>query len=250
MLKVALCDDDKQSLDTLRLFLEEYRKDRVQEFSCTPFSSAFALLSAIECGQHFDVAILDVLMPNTNGIQAAEEIRRRDQEMQLVFCSSSREYAVDSYSVKARNYVLKPVEKQKFFAVLDDVFGTVSSGPNFSFWIRDKDGGISRVAHNRLEYCEVNRKEIVLYLSDGRAIACTKALIDLMKLLEDDERFFQTHRSFLVNMDFVQRVTKTEVILTGGKAIPLSRAKASQAMEVFINRSFQTILSTRGGHLL
>lgn len=85
MLKIAVCDDDKQSLEQVCGLLEAYRASRLPELRYAPFSGAFGLLSAMECGQHFDLAILDVLMPHTNGIQLAEEIRRRDEGMEIVF---------------------------------------------------------------------------------------------------------------------------------------------------------------------
>lgn len=247
MLRVAICDDDRESLDQLCRLLEEYRGAHLPELRYTPFSGAFGLLSAIECGQRFDLAILDVLMPNTNGIQAAEEIRRRDEEMEIVFCSTSREYAVDSYNVRARNYILKPIDRRKFFAVMDQVISAMTLGCQNGFWVRDKQGGISRIVHSRLQYCEVIRKEILFHMTDNHTVICRKSLVELMQDLGDADNFFQPHRSYLVNMDHVQRVTKTELILTGGKTIPLSRAKSAQAMEAFINHSFHTLLSQEVG---
>ena len=60
MLKIAVCDDDKQSLEQISGLLEEYRLSHLPELCYTPFTSAFGLLSAMECGQTFDLAILDV----------------------------------------------------------------------------------------------------------------------------------------------------------------------------------------------
>jgi len=248
MLQVALCDDDKTALEQLCSLMEEYRTSHMPELRCTPFSSAFGLLSAIECGQHFDIAILDVMMPNTSGIQAAQEIRRRDERMEIVFFSSSREFAVDSYAVRARNYVLKPIDRQKLFAVMDQVISSMTPDSQRSFWVRDKDGGISRIIPSRLRYCEVIRKDIVFHMSDERTVTCRKTLIELMKDLGDNESFFQPHRSYLVNMEHVQRVTKAELILTGGTVIPLSRGKSPQAMEAFINHSFHALLSEEVDH--
>jgi len=249
MLKVAVCDDDKECLSQLCQLLEEYRSSHMPELRYTPFTGAFGLLSAIECGQHFDIAILDILMPNTNGIQVAEEIRRRDEGMEIVFLSSSREYAVDSYAVRARNYILKPVSQQKFFAVMDQVISAMTPGSQYSFWVRDKEGGISRIIPSRLVYCEVIRKEIVFHMADNHTVTCKKSLVELVKELGDNDSFFQPHRSYLVNMDHVQRVTKAELILTGGKVIPISRAKSAQTMEAFINHSFHALLSEEVHHV-
>ena len=243
MLKIAVCDDDKDSLAQLCQLLEEYRASHLPELRYTPFTSSFGLLSAMECGHHFDVAILDILMPNTNGMETAAQIRRQDESMEIVFCSTSSEFALESYSVRARNYILKPVDRQKFFSVMDQVVLAITPGSRRSFWVKDKAGGISRIIPSRLVYCEVIRKEIVFHMADAHTITCKKSLVELIADLGDDEVFFQPHRSYLVNMDHVQRVTKTELVLTGGVTIPLSRGKSAQAMEAFINHSFHALLS-------
>lgn len=248
MLKIAICDDDKSIVEQLCSLLEEYRSTHYSELQFTPFSSAFGFLSAVECGQHFDIAILDVLMPNINGIQAAQEIRHRDESMELLFLSSSREYAVDSYSVQARNYLLKPLTRDTFFKAMDQTISSMSPGTQHSFWVKDKNGGISRIFPSRLLYCEVIRKDMVFHLTDGHTIHCRKSLIELMKDLGEEDTFYHPHRSYLVNMDHVQRVTKTELILTGGIPIPLARGKYQQAMEAFINHSFHALLTQEVRH--
>lgn len=248
MLQIALCDDDRDCLDQVCRLLEEYRTSHLPELHYTPFSSAFGLLSAMECGQHFDAVLLDVLMPNTTGIQAAEEIRRRDEKMEILFLSSSREYAVDSYTVHARNYLLKPVTREKLFSVMDQVISAISLRSPTCFFVRDKDGGISRIVHSRLMYCEAILKDIVFHMSDGHTITCRKTLVELVKELGNDPCFFQPHRSYLVNLNHVQRVTKSEMILSAGISIPISRSKFPQAMEAFMNHSFQTLLSEEIHH--
>ena len=243
MIHIALCDDEKESLETLCQLMEEYRASHLPQLHYTPYSSAFGLLSDMECGHHFDAAILDVLMPNTNGIQAAEAIRRRNEKMEIVFLSSSREYAVESYAVHARNYLLKPVDRQTLFAAMDQVLSSISSGDQHSFFVRDKEGGITRIVRSRLMYCEAVLKDVVLYMSDGHTVTCRKTLMNLMQDLGSDDGFFQSHRSYLVNLNYVQRVKKSEMILNGGKSIPIARNRSAQAMEAFINHSFHALLS-------
>lgn len=138
MLKIALCDDDKESLQQLCALMEEYRAAHLPELRYTAFTGAFGLLSAIDCGQHFDMVILDVMMPNTNGIQAARQIRQRDERMEILFFSASREYAVESYEVRARNYILKPLTREKFFAVMDQAISICPPPQAKTSWSRTK----------------------------------------------------------------------------------------------------------------
>ena len=75
----------------------------------------------------FDIILLDVVMPLLNGIEAANELREKDKNVKIVFLTSSPEFAVASYTVKASNYLLKPVEPAKLFACLDELIIEIHS---------------------------------------------------------------------------------------------------------------------------
>lgn len=99
MLKIAFCDDDIAVLAQLRDLLEQYRVERAQELDCAAFHSPLDLLAEIERGVRYDILLLDVVMPGENGIDAAAEIRRYDENVKIIFLTSSSEYAVQSYGV-------------------------------------------------------------------------------------------------------------------------------------------------------
>ena len=99
MLKIAFCDDDIAVLAQLRDLLEQYRVERAQELDCAAFHSPLELLAEIERGVRYDILLLDVVMPGENGIDAAAEIRRYDENVKIIFLTSSSEYAVQSYGV-------------------------------------------------------------------------------------------------------------------------------------------------------
>lgn len=99
MLKIAFCDDDLSVLAQLRDLLEQYRVERAQELDCAAFHSPLELLAEIERGVRYDILLLDVVMPGENGIDAAAEIRRYDENVKIIFLTSSSEYAVQSYGV-------------------------------------------------------------------------------------------------------------------------------------------------------
>lgn len=91
-------------------------------------SSPFDLLAETEKGTRFDVILLDVLMPGETGIDAATEIRKFDRNVKIIFLTSSSEYAVQSYSVEAFYYQLKPICKEAFFSLMDSVISACKKG--------------------------------------------------------------------------------------------------------------------------
>ena len=109
MIKAAFCDDDLSVLNELHVLMDNYRVERNQEITYTAFHSPLELIAQIEKGMRFDILFLDVLMPGVNGIETAQEIREYDSAMKIIFLTSSAEYAVESYTVNAYFYQLKPL---------------------------------------------------------------------------------------------------------------------------------------------
>ena len=140
MVKLAFCDDDVQTLQTLQTLLDAYRVERNREMEYTAFQSPLELLAEIERGVRYDVLLLDVLMPGQNGMQTAAEIRTYDSNVKIIFLTSSAEFAVESYAVNAYFYQLKPIWKDSLFRVLDNVLATCMQEQTSSLILRCKTG--------------------------------------------------------------------------------------------------------------
>ena len=154
MTRIAFCDDDAALLHQMQDFLEQYRTLRGVQLELAPYTKPMELLADIEAGVRFDVLFLDVLMPGINGINAAREIRRYDTAVQIIFVTSSSEFAVQSYVVGAYYYQLKPIWKDSFFRLTDAVLAECRKRTQHSLILRCKSG-VTRITLDSLEYCEV-----------------------------------------------------------------------------------------------
>ena len=131
MIKAAFCDDDLSVLNELHVLMDNYRVERNQEITYTAFHSPLELIAQIEKGMRFDILFLDVLMPGVNGIETAQEIREYDSAMKIIFLTSSAEYAVESYTVNAYFYQLKPIWPESFYRLMDSLSGQLAKYNNF-----------------------------------------------------------------------------------------------------------------------
>lgn len=154
MTRIAFCDDDAALLHQMQDFLEQYCTLRGVQLELAPYTKPMELLADIEAGVRFDVLFLDVLMPGINGINAAREIRRYDTAVQIIFVTSSSEFAVQSYVVGAYYYQLKPIWKDSFFRLTDAVLAECRKRTQHSLILRCKSG-VTRITLDSLEYCEV-----------------------------------------------------------------------------------------------
>ena len=238
MIKIALCDDDLPVLSEVSGLLDKYRQERSQEMAYAAFHSPLELLHEIEKGRNWDILFLDIIMPGQNGINVAKEIRQYNQAAKIIFLTSSSEYAVESYMVGAFFYQLKPIgEERSFFQLLDSVVAEVEKAQVNSLVLRCK-GGIARIDLYRLEYCEVMGHTLVFHLENGKILESVGSMDELYRKLAKYEEFLRPHRSFLINMAYIQSISYKAITVAGHAEIPIPHGKCSEIKQKYLEYAF------------
>lgn len=238
MIHIAICDDSKQERQILAALFKRYQELHATPLQIHIFQNGFSLLDAIDQGKRFDITILDILMPGENGIEIARNIRASGTDTEIIFLTSSPEYAVDSYEVKAQNYLLKPVTEEKFFASIDSILAELDEKDTASFIIYTTEKQYSRIRVSSLVYGEVTHRTITLHLADQTMISAIMPFTEFLDILKAYPDFIYPHRSYAVNMNYIQYVTKSDIILTDGQKIPLSRNNYTKISEQFLNFAY------------
>lgn len=238
MIHIAICDDSKQERQILAVLFKRYQELHATPLQIHIFQNGFSLLDAIDQGKRFDITILDILMPGENGIEIARNIRASGADTEIIFLTSSPEYAVDSYEVKAQNYLLKPVTEEKFFASIDSILAELDEKDTASFIIYTTEKQYSRIRVSSLVYGEVTHRTITLHLADQTMISAVMTFTEFQDILKAYPDFIYPHRSYAVNMHYIQYVTKSDIILTDGQKIPLSRNNYTKISEQFLNFAY------------
>ena len=237
MVKVAFCDDDLSVLKELSVLMDRYRVERNQDITYAAFHSPLELMAEVERGTGLDIIFLDVLMPGQNGISTAKEIRKHDTSVKIIYLTSSAEYAVDSYSVGAYFYQLKPIWQESFYRLMDSVLSECRRDEENSLILRSKTG-ITRLDLDKLQYCEVIGRTLLFHRKDGDVLDSGGKLDDLCEQLKDYDCFIRCHRSYLINMDYVQNITSKAVTMTDGTQIPIPHGKYSELKDKFFSYFF------------
>lgn len=238
MIHIAICDDSKQERQILAALFKRYQELHATPLQIHIFQNGFSLLDAIDQGKRFDITILDILMPGENGIEIARNIRASGTDTEIIFLTSSPEYAVDSYEVKAQNYLLKLVTEEKFFASIDSILAELDEKDTASFIIYTTEKQYSRIRVSSLVYGEVTHRTITLHLADQTMISAIMTFTEFLDILKAYPDFIYPHRSYAVNMHYIQYVTKSDIILTDGQKIPLSRNNYTKISEQFLNFAY------------
>ena len=240
MLKIAVCDDDVAELSNIISIINDYKAIQRDKHivESTAFHSAVDLVSAMESGQRYDLVILDILMPFLTGMEAAKEIRQFNQDAKIIFATSSTEFAVESYSVDAYYYALKPIWKEKLFILLDKVLSESETNTGSSILIKSKEG-LTRIYINRLEFAEVIGRTIHFHITDGTVIETVGAMTKLEKELLSKPCFIKPHRSYIINMDHIDTLGQREIIMQSRSSVPIAKANFGAIKSAYISYSFK-----------
>ncbi len=228
MYSIALCDDEIKELDQIEDFLASYQ-DRKQtlEYRIQRFASGEELLQRVrEEGYAPDILLLDIFMPGKTGIEAAEEVRKLGMCMPIVFLTTSTEYALEAYEVDAIQYLVKPLDGERFFRAMDSAIGQIRRMEESQVMIKVA-GGVRQIKLDDIVYCESQKNYQIFYMM-GEEHRVRMTAVKLWELLERFPQFGRCGRSYILNMNHILSVEREEIVMDNGRTIYIPRNKAAE----------------------
>lgn len=227
--KIAICDDCAADTDYLSVLAGNWAKASGSRVTIQKFSSSEAFLFCYEEEKDFDILLLDIEMGGKNGVELAGKIREGNDTVQIVFVTGFPDYMAQGYEVSALHYLIKPVDQDKLYAVLDRAAANLMKVEKRLKVTFDRQTDF--IPLGRIMYIEANKQFVCIHTKDNiyrmkSSLAETEAALD--------ERFFRCQRSFLVNLGFVVRIRNNCVVLKNGEEISISRGKAKEIAEAII----------------
>lgn len=196
------------------------------------FPSAEAFLFAYEEDSAYDILLLDVKMKDISGIELARRIRADKSRAEIIFLTSHFEFAGEGYEVDALHYLVKPVSEEKLMAVLSKAAERLAAEPPFV--VITCEGGTVKLYEKDIMYVESFLHYIVIHTRE-KEYKIKESISAFGDRLSED--FFRAHRSYLVSLKHVTRISRTAVTLEGGAELPLARGKYDEANRAFIRRN-------------
>lgn len=217
-LKIAVCDDDASQKDYLVEIVSTWTKRNRHLAEVKQYEDAKSFLFDYSEEKDFDILLLDIEMPGMNGIELAKKVRSENSTVQIVFITGYYEYFSDGFDVSALHYLIKPVDEQKLCAVLDKAVDNLAYRQR-SVLLTTADGEI-KVSLADILYVESENVYIIVHTVHGNY----RMRMALAKFSEQlDDTFFKVHRSFIVSLKYIRKVTRTDVTMTNGETVPISR---------------------------
>ena len=234
VLKIAICDDEKEFRDAAEHMLNQYMEDKGVPFQADTFSIPSELVDITEKGVVYDIYLLDIYMPGITGMSIATELRSRDINSPIIFLTSSTDHALEAFGVNATHYLLKPYSADNFYVGMDKATQSVTSHKNDSIVLK-VDYEFRNVPVSRIICCEAEDKYQRIYLENKEKLFVRITGTELYKQLSAFDCFYRCGRGYIVNLNHIRKVSQDGVVFKDGMQLPLPRSALSGLRNAFFD---------------
>ncbi|KMO86571.1 histidine kinase [Megasphaera cerevisiae DSM 20462] len=239
MIWVAICDDVRLQLHTIHQAAEGYFSKRHEKVECCAYDNAFKLLDDIEQKGDFDIALLDICMPGILGTDVAMEMRRRKCRAEIIFITTSDEFAIEAFSLKAVHYLLKPFSQADFNAAMNRAMERLTRYHSEKIIFKLVGCGVQTEELDHIMYVESKGHILQIHLVDGTILEVRQTLTHLMEALDKKApgQFVSPAKGYIVNQEAIH-IIKSDYIEVQGKCIPLAKRKYREFQENYFKFIF------------
>jgi len=237
-LRIAYCEDEKIQLEKMEQRLKQWATQNQVQYSFEKYVSGEAFFFENEKQYPFDLLFIDIEMGIMNGMEIARKVRETDENIEIVFLTNRREFVFEGYEVNALRYCVKPIDEEKLNEILRKVIS--KKREEKCYLIEKQDGEMQKIDLSTVFYIEASGHYIGISTRQ-EYYQFKKSLQEIMEYLIEQKGsleqagFMLSHRSYLVNMKFVDSLNKTECILENGRRIPISRNSYQKVNLAFIH---------------
>lgn len=238
-IRIAICDDELLDRNLVKDSILLWAKQKNTLVDTVLFDNGDEMLDYCR-DNPVDILLLDIVMPLLSGMEAAAELRKTNDAVKIIFLTSNAEYAVESYDVDASGYLLKPLNTEKLFKILDKYLDTVNDKlEKVTFQTSE---GYRSIALNTIESVEASCGGVIITLKDGEYIHSPTKISDVEQFLTIDKGFYKCHRSYIASFLFVDAFNQNEIKTVSGLRIPIARGVGKKFKKEF----FLWVLNRKG----
>ncbi len=233
-MQIAICDNEAAQQNILLQLLKEYMIKHQIAYSVTVFNNGEDFLKSA-AGKKFDIVFLDIYMEEKDGITTAKELQNI-QKTKIIFVTTSKDFAVEAFQLNAVHYLVKPICTQDFEDALSRCFPLEDKVAIHT--LKTTEGTIC-LREDHICFIEATGKCSLVYTINSESpYKCPYAFKQFVHGLKSED-FVQCHRSYLINLNFADHITGSEIHMKENQTIPISRTEKASFMESYKNYLFR-----------
>lgn len=241
MIRIAICDDNKEQLELIKAACDQYflenNRYKAEVFS---FDNPLSFLEGIEKSGGYDAVLLDICMPGMSGMDLARAIRTRGEKTEIIFLTASSEFALEAYSVQAVHYLLKPVSQKQFDEAMNRALAKLAAVPVKRILVNGEESSVFSIEIGDILYVESFRNYRSIYTKKGIYNETKRNLSAIQEelALRCPGQFISPYRGYVVNLDAVASISVEGIILKTGATIPIKSGSFRKLKDSFFEWTF------------
>lgn len=229
MIYIAICDDDKRSVEVLENKVSAWLRENNKRVEVHTYTQSQMLQYDIEEGQHYDLILSDIEMPQIDGMDLAAYMKRYLPDALIIFITSHLKYAVDAFELSIFRYIPKNMIGEKLSRALTDAVKMIELQENEYYCIQTA-GRVEKIPYRQILYIYRQGKNAVFSLKDGKETRVRKSLSQVFQELKSED-FFYVDRGDIVNLAYVMNIRNSMIELKDGSRLPVSQGKLEEVKE-------------------
>ena len=225
VIRIAYAEDEAETAAALKGYIERYASENALAIEAEHYSNAETLL--YRYSPRYDLLLLDIQLGGMTGMDAAEEIRKLDPEVGIIFITSLVQYAGKGYEVDALDFIVKPVSYYQFALKMDKAVRIVGRRQMISLPVATEQG--TKILSSRdVQYIEVSNHDIIYHTA--KETYRIRGSLGAMEDKLNSQHFLRISVSFLVNLEYVVNINGNALKMQNGDEVWISRAKKRDVM--------------------
>lgn len=226
VIKIGLCDDEEHAHEAVAKMILDYQKKRECSMEVIHYFSGGELLETEEALQ---ILLLDIDMPQMDGIEAAFRLREQGKMCRIIMLTSKRERFKEAFKIGAYRFVTKPIDVAELEEALDDAWDTLLGYEQVEL----KYGTmICHFFQYQIDYLQACGDYVKIHV--GEKICESTRTLKSWKDELDSRLFIDCHKSYIVNLRSVSRAEKDKLLLNNGEKIPIARRRREEVLQAFV----------------
>lgn len=236
MIRIAVCDDENVIVNQIEHIISEVCKRESIPVNIDVFYSGRELKRQVTSGTKYDIIFLDIQMKGGDGITAAENIRKVDDNVLLIYVSGYDKYMMELFRLDVFGFIKKPIDEEILTKTFLETYQRVCSKMvYFTFSYKHEE---YKILCKEILYFESNARKVTIYTQNGEHYTFNGKLSEIEQEMSDGKiPFLRVHQSYLVNYYLIRSRTKIEITLVNGKKLPISEER-----QKYFNQQYSHLL--------
>ncbi len=242
MMKIGVCEDDQADLEMICHYIEQFAKLKQYELEIISNPSGKEFWNNYHF-QKYNLLFLDIYLEDTTGIAIAKKLRELGDTCGLVFMTTSKDYAIEGFELRALHYLIKPITRDLVFKAMTSCESVLKRDMKY---LSVHSGKLmQRIYFKDIIYIEVFNKVSLIH-TVAEVIKTYTSLSQLEKQLGGDP-FLRCHRCSIINMLYVETFTADDFIMTDGATVAIRKIGSVDIRQYYLDFVFERIRGDDGG---